>query len=225
MKRSEINHYIKEAERIFAKHCFFLPKWASWNPDDWERNRAFCDEVVQSMLGWDITDFGGGDYLKTGLFLFTLRNGNPKLNKKTYAEKIMIVKENQVCPLHFHWIKNEDIINRGGGTLVFQFYKAMENGGLSDEDVYVQLDGVKTRLKPGESLEIGNGQSVSLSPNVYHRFFAKEGSGYVLAGEVSSINDDNNDNRFFEPTGRFPSIEEDEPVYRYLVSDYDKYLG
>ncbi|MGP1418201.1 MAG: D-lyxose/D-mannose family sugar isomerase [Sphaerochaetaceae bacterium] len=224
MKRSEVNEYIKEAERILAGNHFFLPQWASWKPEDWQRNRALCDEVIQSMLGWDITDFGSGDYLKTGLFLFTLRNGNPNLNKKVYAEKIMIVKENQVCPLHFHWIKNEDIINRGGGTLVFQLYKAAENGDLSDEDVAIQLDGVTTRIRPGEPLEIGNGQSVSLAPYIYHRFFAKEKSGYVLAGEVSSINDDNTDNRFFEPTGRFPQIEEDEPVYRYLVADYEKYL-
>ena|SRR5690554_1431468 len=43
------------------------------------------------MLGWDITDFGSGEFYKRGLFLFTLRNGKYKVDKKPYAEKIMIV--------------------------------------------------------------------------------------------------------------------------------------
>lgn len=38
------------------------------------------------------------------------------------------------------------------------------------------------------------------------------------------INDDENDNRFYEKAGRFPGIEEDvEPVH-LLVNDYLKYL-
>jgi hypothetical protein len=47
-----------------------------------------------------------------------------------------------------------------------------------------------------------------------------EGKGYVLAGEVSSINDDDGDNRFHEDLGRFPMIEEDELPLRLLVGDY-----
>ena len=33
-------------------------------------------------------------------------------------------------------------------------------------------------------------------------------------------NDDNTDNRFYEPLGRFPEIEEDEPPYRLLCTEY-----
>lgn len=42
------------------------------------------------MLGWDITDFGRGDFSTCGFGLITLRNGNqhnPKY-KKVYAEKL-----------------------------------------------------------------------------------------------------------------------------------------
>ena len=56
-------------------------------------------EIVANHLGWDITDFGKGDFTNYGLFLFTLRNGSPSnwktLRGKLYAEKIMIVEENQ----------------------------------------------------------------------------------------------------------------------------------
>ena len=43
----------------------------------------------------------------------------------------------------------------------------------------------------------------------------------VLLGEVSQCNDDNTDNRF-NPPGRAasPQIEEDEPPYRLLCSEY-----
>ncbi|MCK9329128.1 MAG: D-lyxose/D-mannose family sugar isomerase [Candidatus Cloacimonetes bacterium] len=225
MKRSEVNGYIKEAEQIMANRSFFLPQWASWTLDEWSKNKSKCTEILDSMLGWDITDFGSGNYLKTGLFLFTLRNGNPDRNTKTYAEKIMIVKENQECPLHFHWHKNEDIINRGGGILVFQLFKATRDEQLSEDDVLIQVDGITTVLKAGEKLELVNGQSICLSPGIYHRFYAKKGTGYVLAGEVSSINDDTTDNRFFKPAGRFPIIEENAKPYRLLVSDYGTLLN
>ena len=35
-------------------------------------------------------------------------------------------------------------------------------------------------------------------------------------------NDDENDNRFYEPIGRFPEIEEDEKPYRLLCTEYPK---
>ena len=34
--------------------------------------------------------------------------------KKVYAEKLIMLKEGQRAPMHFHWKKSEDIINRGG---------------------------------------------------------------------------------------------------------------
>ena len=46
------------------------------------------------------------------------------------------------------------------------------------------------------------------------------GSGPIVIGEVSQCNDDNTDNRFEPPIGRFPTIEEDEPPYRLLCNEY-----
>ena len=45
----------------------------------------------------------------------------------------------------------------------------------------------------------------------------------MLVGEVSLVNDDQNDNRFHEPVGRFPDIEEDEEPWHLLTTDYRRY--
>ena len=50
-------------------------------------------------------------------------------------------------------------------------------------------------------------------------FWGEEGKGKVLVGEVSMCNDDTNDNRFWEPTGRFPEIEEDVPAEFILANE------
>jgi D-lyxose ketol-isomerase len=78
-----------------------------------------CDEIRDNMLGWDITDYGLGNFSGTGLVLITLRNGSQKPDRyrKPYAEKLLISRENQMCPMHFHWYKMEDIINRAAACL------------------------------------------------------------------------------------------------------------
>lgn len=57
---------------------------------------------------------------------------------------------------------------------------------------------------------------------MYHDFELEPGTGPVLLGEVSMSNDDNTDNRFYQPIGRFPEIEEDEAPYRLLCNEYPK---
>ena len=55
---------------------------------------------------------------------------------------------------------------------------------------------------------------------MYHTFWGESGKGKILVGEVSKVNDDRVDNRFYEPVGRFPEIEEDEPPLYLLGMDY-----
>ena len=125
MKRSEINAIMREADAFIREMGFYLPPFAHWTLKDWATKGEEVREIVDNQLGWDITDFGRGDYEKCGLLLFTLRNGNPKnwetMQGKLYAEKIMVVGVDQVTPTHFHWNKSEDIINRGGGKLVISY--------------------------------------------------------------------------------------------------------
>ncbi len=225
MKRSEINKEIQNAKELFDSISFKLPAFAFFKPEDWKEKEDKAQEIVENMLGWDVTDYGLGDFKKTGLFLFTIRNGNYNLRDKYpkgYAEKIMVLKENQLCPMHFHWKKREDIINRGGGILSLTLYKADENESLGQEDFSVSIDGIRHDLKAGAEVKLMPGESICLEPFIYHSFTALESD--VVVGEVSDVNDDTNDNRFFENIGRFPQIEEDEEPIHLLCNEYKKWL-
>ncbi|HBE39976.1 MAG TPA: D-lyxose/D-mannose family sugar isomerase [Bacteroidales bacterium] len=224
MKRSEMNGIIMDFERFLAEHRFMLPVWASWKPEEWKGKYDICSEIIDNKLGWDITDFGSGDFNKRGLSLFTIRNGNWDKKDKMYCEKIMVSDEEQETPMHYHWAKTEDIINRGGGNLVMELYNATNDDKLSPEPVTVSIDGVLTTVEAGKPLILKPGQSVCLKSRLYHRFYGEKGSGKVLIGEVSLVNDDAKDNKFYEEIGRFPEIEEDEKPHRLLVNDYEKYL-
>ena len=224
MKRSEINQLIQSSIDFFNLMNFKLPPWAYWKPEDWKGKYETCSEIADNMLGWDLTDFGSGDFHRSGLILFTIRNGNIKKDKKPYAEKIMIVEEMQETPAHFHWSKMEDIINRGGGNLVMELWKSTSDEQISNEPFTVKTDGVLRRLLPGDKIILTPGESICLVQGLYHRFYGEAGKGKVLVGEVSAVNDDYTDNRFNPPVGRFPQIEEDEAPLHLLVSDFAKYL-
>lgn len=222
MKRSEINQALKEMEAMIYKYRFALPPFCHFTPEQWKQKGPECDEIRVNMLGWDITDFGLGDFNKVGFSLITIRNGNlnDKRYQKPYAEKLLYLKEGQTSPMHFHWYKMEDIINRGGGNVLIQVYRADPDGAFSDEDVTLHCDGVETIVKAGTRICLKPGDSITIDPYLYHDFVQQQGTGPVLLGEVSMCNDDVNDNRFYQPIGRFPAIEEDEPPYRLLCNEY-----
>ncbi len=222
MKRSEINNILRESIDFIKGQGFNLPPFAFFTPDEWQNKGHEYDEIRRNMLGWDITDYGHGDFAKIGLFLFTLRNGNlsDESNKKTYAEKLLISDEDQYSPMHFHWHKMEDIINRGGGNLMVEVYNATDDDRLADTDVIVNLDGCVKTVPAGTVLRLTPGESITLPPRQYHAFWAEKGHGKVLIGEVSMVNDDNTDNRFYETQGRFPVIEEDEAPLYLLCNEY-----
>ncbi len=226
MKRSEINNIIQSADQFIRERGFYLPPFAYWTPDEWRQKGEESAEIVKNQLGWDITDFGQKDFSKIGLSLFTLRNGSPhnlQTGKgKMYAEKVLIVNVDQVTPMHFHWNKMEDIINRGGGKLLIQLFNALPNEDLDRElQVNVSIDGVVHTVCAGDIVELRPGESITLTPGLYHKFWASEER--ALVGEVSLVNDDSADNRFNPPAGRFPGIDEDEEPTYLLVSDYSKY--
>jgi D-lyxose ketol-isomerase len=211
---------MRETVAFINKMNFELPPFAYWSPEAWAEKGHEYDEIRDNMLGWDITDFGSGDFLKIGLLMFTIRNGNFKDPKyvKPYAEKLLIVEEGQVTPYHFHWSKMEDIINRGGGDLVIKVYNSTEDGKFADTDVDIYTDGRHFTVAAGSTVRIKPGESISLQTGMYHSFWAE--GGKTLVGEVSKVNDDRVDNRFYEPTGRFPVIEEDEKPLYLLGNEY-----
>lgn len=224
MKRSEINRALRELEAMVAEYRFSLPPFCRFTPEEWADKGHEYDEIRHNMLGWDITDYGLGRFDQVGFSLITLRNGNLAMADKypkTYAEKLLFLKEGQYSPNHFHWHKMEDIINRGGGILVMQLYCANEKDELDlEKPVEIVSDGVKLTLPAGGILELKKGQSVTYTQRLYHEFWGKEGCGDVLIGEVSMCNDDDTDNHFLSVPGRFPAIEEDEAPYRLLCKEY-----
>ena len=225
MKRSQINSVMQSAEEFILNCGFYLPPFAYWTPKDWENNCDKVYEIVTNHLGWDITDFGSGNFNRCGLLLFTLRNGSPDnwktMQGKLYAEKVMIVDPDQITPMHFHWKKMEDIINRGGGKLIIQLYNSTSEEQIDTErNIEVTTDGIHRILSPGGLISLTPGESITLSSYCYHKFWGE--GRRVLVGEVSMVNDDYLDNRFLDPIGRFPIIEEDELPMHYLVNDYER---
>lgn len=223
MKRSEINNVIKRFEALLEKHRFELPPFLKFTPEEWAEKGHEYDEIRDNKLGWDITDYGEGDFGKLGLALITIRNGNfndPRY-PKSYAEKIMMLEPGQTSPMHFHWNKMEDIINRGGSDLIFTLYNADKDNSLSDSDVEVIKDGCRFTVPAGSKVVVKPGESLTLYPYLYHEFITGP-EGPALIGEVSMVNDDENDNYFLNKIGRFPTIEEDEKPYRLLCTEYPK---
>ena len=226
MKRSQINSIMQSAEAFIRQCRFHLPPFADWTPKDWEERRNEAGEILADRLGWDITDFGSGNFQKCGLFLFTLRNGSPenwkRMQGKLYAEKIMVVDPDQVTPMHFHWRKMEDIINRGGGNLIIQLYNSTQDEKFDVErEIDITTDGVHRTLPPGGSITLTPGESITMPTYCYHKFWGA--GGKVLVGEVSAVNDDDTDNRFLDPLPRYAQIEEDEPPVYLLCTDYPDY--
>lgn len=223
MKRSAINSYIAQAREFFRENNFALPPFADWDPAEWGQCGSEIEELRVSRLGWDVTDFSSEKFESVGLTLFTLRNGSAETAKgtKVYAEKIMYVREAQLTPFHYHARKTEDIINRGSpgrGRLAVQLYSSDGNRGFSQAPISVVCDGIRRTVEPGGTVVLGPGESITLTPFLYHAFYAVD--GHALIGEVSSFNDDDRDNHFKNSLPRYPQIEEDEPPSRLLCTEY-----
>ena len=222
MKRSEINTILRETAGFIESIGFRLPPFSEWKPEECRDRVQSHGEVFDLGLGWDLTDFGFGEFNHRGLALFTIRNGSASGSpySKPYAEKVMVIRPGQLTPTHCHWKKTEDIINRAGGILVLKLHNATADDQLADSPVCVSVDGGTRELPPGGEVHLSPGESITLPPRLFHSFWASPDSGTVLAGEVSSVNDDRNDNCFHGEQLRFPRIEEDVPPWRLLVGDY-----
>ena len=220
MKRSEINFAIHKAKLIMEEYSWTLPIWGYWTKKEYEENPKIRKYLKEHQMGWDVTDFGKGMFKQQGITLFCIRNGIQGKNEdKPYAEKLLFMYEGQEIPYHSHKVKLEDIINRGGGDLALEFVEVDNNLQEINNDILVSVDGEDKTIKPHEPLILKRGQSVTVERNIYHKFYAAKGTGMVMAGEVSQVNDDNNDNYFLETVGRFSKIEEDEEAIHPLWNE------
>ncbi len=228
MKRSTINDIMAAADEMIQSFGFKLPPFAYWTPEEFAARKGEAEALISARCGWDITDYGAGRFDEMGLFLFTLRNGRlsdlQRGGGMCYAEKLLISRQDQLSPMHTHVIKAEDIINRGGSTMVVELFGSDDDGKFAeDRGGMVMCDGVPRTFAPGEKLKFAPGESLTLMPGDWHAFWGEGGD--VLIGEVSTVNDDETDNIFREPIGRFAEIDEDIAPTHLLVSDYAKWLA
>jgi D-lyxose ketol-isomerase len=159
---------------------------------------------------WDVTDFGLGDWRRFGLVLVNLAE------EPEYCEKLMYARRGMVTPAHRHGQKKEDIICRWG-SLAVQVWPGPPAEGTGAAFT-IPVNGKARDVLPGEVVELPSGWRVTLVPGVYHEF--RPTTDECIIGEVSTANDDLNDNFFVDPgVGRFPGIDEDEPPDVHLVSD------
>jgi D-lyxose ketol-isomerase len=216
VKRSEADAAVDAVRELAAEHRFPLPPFADWDVAAWREHADETGELIARGLGWDVSDFGRGDFSRYGLAILTVRNGTLAErdlgNGQVYGEKIMRMGVGQETPFHHHRRKTEDIVHRGGGVLVAELRAA--DGSPS---VTTLIDGVVREVRRGELLRLAPGSSVQMPTRVHHRFWAEEAP--VLAGEVSNVNDDVHDNVFLEESSRFAVIDEDGPARWPLVSD------
>ncbi|TKW67067.1 MAG: D-lyxose/D-mannose family sugar isomerase [Paracoccus denitrificans] len=219
MKRSEINAAIRRADATLEQHGWAMPDFASWSGEDHRAHATRSEWLRDRQIGWDVTDFGSGEFARRGLVLFCVRNGIfGAEGERPYAEKLLFVEVGQETPFHAHRMKLEDIIVRGGGTLCIEFTPEGSETPLSGEPVgdTVRIDGAEFPAY-GRIHRLRAGQGITVPRGMQHRFWGEDAP--VFLAEVSQCNDDRNDNFFLEPIGRFSRIEEDEAAYRPLWNE------
>jgi D-lyxose ketol-isomerase len=227
MLRSFIDRRV-DAMLEFCQRCAFrLPAFAEWGPDAFRADPASARRIARHGLGWNIVEFAPGAFARDGLSVFTLRMGDwrdlPKGAGRLYSEKALFAEDGQRTPYHYHRVKTEDIINRGGGRFIVELVKVDPTGRKLDERVEALKDATMIEVGPAGRIVLEPGESLVLEPYVAHSFWAEGGA--TLAGEVSLANDDATDNYFLPPPGAPAPIVEDAAMRHLTVRDYASLLG
>jgi D-lyxose ketol-isomerase len=224
MRRSEIDAIIDETLDVFAREGVVLPPFAHWTPGTWRAKGEATRTMRERCLGWNVVAFEPGRFERSGIVVFTTRMGDHRGlaagKGRLYGEKVILVREGQRVPYHFHKVKTEDFFNRGGGTLEIDLLRIGADGGIDDTPFLIDRDGLLVEARSGETLRLAPGEGVTLDPGIAHAFRAEGGD--VVCGEISLVNDDATDNYFVPPLPPAPPIEEDAPARRLVVADYAK---
>lgn len=224
MKRSFVDARIDEMIAMCERHGARLPGFAQWGEDDYRADPAAARRILDGGLGWNVVEFKPGGFAQTGLSVFTLRMGDWRQlaqgRGRLYAEKVLLVQDGQRTPHHYHIVKTEDIVNRGGARFVVELFK-VDRAGARLKERFRALKDVKTLdLEPGAKVMLEPGESLTLDPFVAHAFWAEGGA--TLAGEVSLANDDRADNLFLPPLSAPAAIVEDSARKYVTVRDHER---
>lgn len=224
MKRSFVDARIDAMIAMCERHGARLPAFALWGDEDYRADPAAARRILQGGLGWNVVEFRPGAYLQEGLSVFTLRMGDwRQLSQgrgRLYAEKVLLAEDGQRTPHHYHIVKTEDIVNRGGARFVVELFKVDRAGAPLKERFRALKDVKMLDLEPGAKVVLEPGESLTLDPFVAHAFWSEGGA--TLAGEVSLANDDRADNLFLPPLAAPGPIEEDAPRKYVTVRDHER---
>jgi D-lyxose ketol-isomerase len=224
MKRSFIDARIDAMLAMCDRHGVTLPPFAAWAPADYRANAAAANFIAERGLGWNVAEFASGNFATEGLTLFTLRMGDWRdletKRGRLYAEKAILCEDGQRAPHHYHVVKTEDIVNRGGARFVVELVKVDAAGAPTRERFRALKDVHVLDLGPGDRVRLEPGESLTLDPHVAHAFWAEGGA--ALAGEVSLANDDSSDNYFLKPIAAPAPIDEDSVARHVTVRDYGR---
>jgi D-lyxose ketol-isomerase len=224
MKRSLIDARIDKMLAACERHGVRLPPFAHWGEEDYRADSQAAARICDAGLGWNIVEFSSGGFAKHGLSVFTLRMGDWRQlshgRGRLYSEKALFAEDGQRTPHHYHIVKTEDVVNRGGARFVVELFK-VDRAGAPLKERFRALKDVKTLdLGPGDRVTLEPGESLTLEPYVAHAFWAEGGA--TLAGEVSLVNDDRTDNYFLPALGPAAPIVEDAPRRFITVRDHAK---
>lgn len=221
MKRSELEVIIDSSLAMMDRQGFRLPPYARWTPAQWREAGQGTKALRSAGLGWNIVEFEQGAFFKSGIAVFTLRMGDHHdLSKgagRLYAEKAFVLFEGQSVPHHYHRVKTEDLINRGGGILGVNLVKVDGDGEPLDEAITLERNGIDVTVPARATLQLEPGESVVLVPGVAHAFI---GVSEVVCGEISLANDDATDNYFLQPLPAASPVTEDIPARHLVLADY-----
>ncbi len=224
MKRSFIDARIDAMLEFCERLSVRLPPFARWTEEDYRADPAAAERILEGGLGWNVVEFQPGQFAEQGLCAFTLRMGDWRHlshgRGRLYAEKALLAENGQRTPHHYHIVKTEDIVNRGGAKFVVELVKVDRAGAPLKERVRVLKDVKTLELAPGARVTLEPGESLTLEPFVAHAFWAEGGT--TLAGEVSLANDDRSDNYFLPALPPPAPIVEDAAPRYVTVRDLPK---
>jgi D-lyxose ketol-isomerase len=207
MKRSQINAALQAARDLLARCQWDLPEWADWSEAEHAANPAVSACLYAQELGWDVTDFGQGDFEARGVTSFCIRNGEPALlSNQPGCEHLHFVADGQIWPFHAHKAKREEITVRCGGNLMVAFTR---HGSFEDAPVWI--DGSPINDPYSRFIRLSPGQSISIPCGLQHSLWSEPNSGPTLFSETSTSRNDRSDSFFLEEQTRFLPIDEDQP--------------
>ncbi|MDE2016931.1 MAG: D-lyxose/D-mannose family sugar isomerase [Hyphomicrobiales bacterium] len=227
MLRSHVDRHIEAMRAACARHGVALPGFADWTPAQFAAAGPGATRIRDGGLGWNVAEFAPGEFERAGLVIFTTRMGDhAKLSSgrgRLYGEKALFARDRQTTPHHYHRVKTEDVINRGGGRFVVEIVGVDRAGEPTGEPVRLFKDEREIEVAPRGRVVLDPGESLVLEPYVAHGFRAEGGD--ALAVEISLANDDANDNYFLPPLGPQAGIVEDAPARFVTVADYFRLLA